>query len=526
MKRSLKNIISSILIIIFLISIFLTMNYIKNNNNPSNNNMPSMNNSFNNTELPSMRDENSENKDESLEKSDDENNETTNSNELDNKIETNNQNTNGTNQEENDNRPSMPNDMGKTNVSLETKYYVIFGVECLLLNIIIMYMVLSNFNKKGIKETFSNKDKITIFILGNIILCTTLLITTSNITKKIINSTYNINEKEEVNLNKSNVITDTNINLDDENEDITIKKGGTYTLTGSFKHSVIIDAENEDVELILNNVTNETEETATIIGLNANKITINLKENTTNTLKDGGNSSYDGCIFSNSELIFTGLGKLIVNGNQNEGEGIATEAQNITFNSGTYEITSNDDGINAGGDGATITINDGTFYIDANGDGIDSNKNAVINGGTLFVMGSDVGGDSGIDTDEGYTINGGSLVILGTDMIESPLETSKQTSLSFTLDETIKEGTIVSLLKDEEVIVSFSATKSFKTLIISNNNIKEGDYSLYKNGTNNGKQVNGIYDNGTYEKGDKITINNSDTFSVSKTINIYGTKGR
>ena len=58
-------------------------------------------------------------------------------------------------------------------------------------------------------------------------------------------------------------------------------------------------------------------------------------------------------------------------------------------------------------------------------------------------MGSDVGGDSGIDTDEGYTINGGSLVILGTDMIETPIETSKQTSLSFTLDETIKEGTIV-----------------------------------------------------------------------------------
>ena len=40
---------------------------------------------------------------------------------------------------------------------------------------------------------------------------------------------------------------------------------------------------------------------------------------------------------------------------------IATEAKNITFNNGTYIITSNDDGINAGGDGATITINDGTI---------------------------------------------------------------------------------------------------------------------------------------------------------------------
>lgn len=54
-----------------------------------------------------------------------------------------------------------------------------------------------------------------------------------------------------------------------------------------------------------------------------------------------------------------GEGKLIVNGRQEEGEGIATEAKNITINSGVYEITSNDDGINAGGNGATITLNGG-----------------------------------------------------------------------------------------------------------------------------------------------------------------------
>lgn len=41
-----------ILIIVFCISIFLTMNYIKNNNNTSNNNMPSMNNNGNNMMPP------------------------------------------------------------------------------------------------------------------------------------------------------------------------------------------------------------------------------------------------------------------------------------------------------------------------------------------------------------------------------------------------------------------------------------------------------------------------------------------
>lgn len=131
-----------------------------------------------------------------------------------------------------------------------------------------------------------------------------------------------------------------------------------------------------------------------------------------------------------------------MNGNQQEGEGIATEAKNITINDGTIIVTSNDDGINAGGDGATITINGGTVYIDAFGDGIDSNKNAVINGGTLFVMGSDIGGDDGIDTDEGYTINGGFVIALGSDMIETPESSSKQKTIAFSFDEKIDKDTL------------------------------------------------------------------------------------
>lgn len=38
-------------------------------------------------------------------------------------------------------------------------------------------------------------------------------------------------------------------------------------------------------------------------------------------------------------------GKLVVNGNQQESEGIVTEAKNITINDGTIIVTSNDDGI-------------------------------------------------------------------------------------------------------------------------------------------------------------------------------------
>lgn len=413
-------------------------------------------------------------------------------------------------------------------IKLETGYVVVIGVFSTAFSLSLLYLLMGIKNKKFYK----NKDKLMVYILGNIVVIGTMLSLTTVITNNLIlNNKNNPNmeentEKDKVTLDESNSVTENNIDLSKESTDVTITKGGIYTFTGEFTHSIIVDAKDEEVELVLNGVTINTENTATIIGLEASKITITLNDNTTNTLSDGGNSEYDGCIFSNVELVFEGNGTLVVNGNQNDGEGIATEAKNITFNGGTYKITSVDDGINAGGDGATITINDGTFYIDASGDGIDSNKNAIINGGRIFVMGSDVGGDSGIDTDDGYVINGGFVVALGSDMIETPDNDSKQNTLAFTLDNTISKDTIVTLMKDDEVIVSFSASKSFKTIIISTDNLEDGSYTLYEGGSNTGELVLGIYQNGTYTKGNKISVNNNDSFTINKTINTYGKSGR
>ena len=414
--------------------------------------------------------------------------------------------------------------MNKNSIKLTTLYVVLIGTFCTIFSLCIVYLIMSIKNEKFYKI----KDKIIIYILSNIVVIGYMLGTITIITNNFILNDKKIEQqttKDKVTLDESNSVAESTIDLNNQSTDVTITKGGTYTFSGSFKHSIIVDAENENVEIVLNGVNITTENTATIIGLNANKITITLNENTTNVLTDGGNSEYDGCIYSNAELIFNGNGTLIVNGNQNDGEGIATEAKNITFNSGTYKITSIDDGINAGGDGATITVNDGTFYIDASGDGIDSNKDAIINGGIIFVMGSDVGGDSGIDTDDGYTINGGFVVALGSDMIETPNNTSKQNTLAFTLDNTISKDTIVTLMKDEEVIVSFKSTKNFKTIIISTEYLTNGNYTLYTGGSNTGVLSNGIYKGGTYTKENIVSVNNYESFSVNKTVNTYGTKG-
>ena len=190
---------------------------------------------------------------------------------------------------------------------------------------------------------------------------------------------------------------------------------------------------------------NKTKETtandvAAIANGTTNALTIKLADNTTNNLSDGGSSEYDGCIFSYGKLTIEGNGILNVNGKQEEGEGIATKSCDLIINSGTINVNSQDDGLNAGGSGGSIIINGGTVYIKANGDGIDSNGALTINGGKVYTIGSSQGGDAGIDTDEGYIINGGELIAIGSDMLEKPESSSKQKYTCFELSTKVDSG--------------------------------------------------------------------------------------
>lgn len=413
--------------------------------------------------------------------------------------------------------PSPPMSRNK----VDSKYICTLGILGAVFSFSFMYLVLSIKNSKF----YENKDKLIIYILWSIVITMAFVILVNyGISKYVLSSDIRKIEentqKEDVILDKSNVIEEGTTDLSNMQTDVTITSGGTYTLTGKLNHSVIIDAASQEVRLVLNGVDISTSDTACIIGLSADKIVIVLAQDTQNTLTDCGNSEYDGCIFSCAPLEFEGEGTLTVNGMQNEGEGIATEAQNITFNGGTYIINSADDGINAGGDGATITINDGTFYIDASGDGIDSNKDAVINGGTIFVIGSDTGGDSGIDTDEGYVINGGTVVALGTDMIELPEDTSEQKTLAFNLTQAISKDTLVTLTKDGAPYISFVASKSFKTIIISTSDIDESSFAIYTESMEGNVSNYGIVKD-IYTKENILSVNNLTEFTATRVINSF-----
>lgn len=287
-------------------------------------------------------------------------------------------------------------------------------------------------------------------------------------------------KKEDV--DSGNKVEENTINLNEHTTNINISKGGEYNITGEFENSIIVDSKDK-VVLNLNNVTIDSQITAAIANKNSGELVINLVENTTNILKDNGSSEYDGCIYSEGNLTIEGNGTLKVYGRQEEGEGIATETSDITINGGDIYIESADDGLNAGGDGGIITINNGNIFIKASGDGIDSNKDLIINGGTIYTMGSSVGGDAGIDTDGKFEINGGEVIAIGSDMLQNPDNTSKQKYVSFTLNSKITSGSNISL-KDNNgnEIATFEAKEDFRTLIISNADLSNNTYYLYING--------------------------------------------
>lgn len=331
--------------------------------------------------------------------------------------------------------------------------------------------------------------EVLIIIILTIILCNLMLAMVKEINSKNHGmreikpmEEEKIKETKKEDINSGIKIETDNINLEEYNNNITINNGGEYNITGKFNYSIIIDS-TEKVILNLNNVTIDSSITAAIANINKEELVINLVENTINILKDSGSSEYDGCIYSEGKLTINGSGTLKVYGNQEEGEGIATETNDITINGGDIYIESADDGLNAGGNGGTITINGGNIFIKANGDGIDSNQNLIINGGTVYTIGSPIGGDAGIDTDEGFEINGGEVIAIGSDMLQKPDNTSKQKYVSFTLKSKITNGSKISL-KDKEgkEIIAFEAKEDFKTLIISNSNLESGTCYLFVNG--------------------------------------------
>lgn len=215
-----------------------------------------------------------------------------------------------------------------------------------------------------------------------------------------------------------------------------ITQPGVYVLSGSIADGNVSINTDGNVKLELANVNITSSSGPAIYVANAKNVVISTTTGSKNTLVDS--TSYDGyeadeiaTIFSHDDLFLEGDGTLVVTANSADA---IVSKDDLTFTSGTYQITSVDDGIRgkdsvyiesgnftiaAGGDGIKSTnatdegrgyiyIADGNFDITAKVDGIQAETNLQINGGNFTLT----TGDDGIHAGANLIINGGTINIV------------------------------------------------------------------------------------------------------------------
>ena len=192
------------------------------------------------------------------------------------------------------------------------------------------------------------------------------------------------------------------------------------------------------------------------------------------------------------------------------------EGLTVTINDGTIDITARDDGINTAGgtdqsgfgtfgdhfkgmdsaDDETeattdnemwMELNGGYIHILAGGDGVDSNGDLTINGGEIYIDGPSDNGNSAVDYGDRSSayVNGGMLVAIGSSgMAEGMSDSSKQKVLMVKLGEQMEAGDVVLTDSEGNVIVSYTALKSYDCVIISTAEVESGaTYTLTTSGT-------------------------------------------
>lgn len=200
---------------------------------------------------------------------------------------------------------------------------------------------------------------------------------------------------------------------------VTIAKSGTYTVTGSLEEGQLIvnPADDQDVTVILNNVTIHNSTGAAFAALEGKTVEIVLADGSVNTFSDGANYVFpdaetdepNAAVYSKPDLVISGNGTLNVTGAYNDG---LSSKDTLTIESGTINITAVDDGIR-GKD--SLTINGGTLSVEAEGDALkadnedDATKGWIqINSGTMTIS----AGDDAIRAVTTLDVNGGTIQIL------------------------------------------------------------------------------------------------------------------
>ncbi|MFC5702617.1 carbohydrate-binding domain-containing protein [Cohnella faecalis] len=231
---------------------------------------------------------------------------------------------------------------------------------------------------------------------------------------------------------------------------ITITAAGTYAVSGKLDEGqIVVNVPDKGVvRLVLNGAEIHNSSSSAIYVEEAGKTIISLPEGTENVVSDGTAYVYpdastdepNAAIFSKDDLTINGTGKLVVEGNYNNG---ITSKDDLKITGGALEIHAKDDGlmgrdlvavqegditVEAGGHGikttndaedslGVIAVAGGTFDIDSGEDALHSSGGIQIAGGNFAIA----AGDDGIHADVAIAIAGGTIDIANSNEgIEAP----------------------------------------------------------------------------------------------------------
>ena len=275
---------------------------------------------------------------------------------------------------------------------------------------------------------------------------------------------------------------------------ITITEEATYIISGTLDDGMIIvnAPDTAKLQLVLNGVNMNSETSAALYILEADKVFVTLAEGTENTLSNAGtftaidDNNIDSVIFSKQDLTLNGLGSLTIT--SPAGHGIVSK-DDLVITGGTYSITSASHGldandsiritgetsitIDAGKDGVHaendedpslgfVYISNGTMNIEAEGDGMSAGAYMQIENGTFQIT---AGGGSENGTKESSDFWGGFRGGMGPGQPMEQADTTSDSSTSMkgiksTGDLSITGGTFTINSADDSVHSNTSLTVS------------------------------------------------------------------
>ena len=243
---------------------------------------------------------------------------------------------------------------------------------------------------------------------------------------------------------------------------ILIRKGGTYTFTGTFANGrVVVDADDADVTIVLSDAQISCGDSSVLYVYKAKSVTVYAEEGTDNVFTDSALYAYtdayssqaddepNACLYAKADLILSGSGSLTVNGNAANGvtgkdtltiesltltvravnngitgkDSLTVKDANVTVQSGTDGDDEGGKGLKSDGD---VAISGGTIALDCANDGVHAEKNVTITGCKLTIQ----SGDDGVHAEDTLTVKSGTLSIDAHEGLEGTIVTIDGGSIS------------------------------------------------------------------------------------------------